>query len=313
MSIKRTSYLVSRLKLQSLHEAAIDGRVLIEGYNLKRLLFEEFSSKESGELTKTLTGIDKVITLIGTQSKSKGFVKNMIQPILKVPAKVPEDPSDQKAVSQFSRQVQDIAEEAAKILSVIGDMQENLGDKLSEVEDPKQTLMDIASEGGQDKAAAKTFFEEQMQGYETPEWFTKAWGAGAREAESEAEGMFGKVKGFFKSLFKGKSSVKLKPEQVMKGLGELTAEGLMAIKVDALQKQLIGQTKEASAGATDITGTAMAGDAGGKEGEGEGASEKEVEAVEKVSIDFKDLIALLAKQDPDAAQEKIEAAAAAST
>ena len=41
MSIKRTSYLVNRLKLQSLHEAAIDGKVLVEGYNLKRLLFEE--------------------------------------------------------------------------------------------------------------------------------------------------------------------------------------------------------------------------------------------------------------------------------
>ena len=119
MSIKRTSYLVNRLKTQSLHEAAIDGKVLIEGYNLKRLLFEEFSSKESGELNKTLAEIDKVITLIGTQSKSKGFVKNIIQQILKVPAKVPEDPSDQKEVSQFSRQVQDISEEAAKILSIV--------------------------------------------------------------------------------------------------------------------------------------------------------------------------------------------------
>jgi hypothetical protein len=307
MSIKRTSYLVSRLKLQSLHEAAIDGKVLVEGYNLKRLLFEEFSDKESGELNKTLTEIDKVITLIGTQSKSKGFVKNIIQPILKVPAKVPEDPSDQKAVSEFSRQVQDIAEEAAKVLSVIRKMQEMSGEgiKKASAEDLKKTLKELM---GDDPSADK-YWSEVTAEYETPEWFTKAWGAGAREAESEAEGMFGKVKGFFKSLFKGKSSVKLKPDQVVKGLEELTAEGLMAIKVDTLQKQLIGQTKEASAGATDITGTAMAGGAGGKEGEGEGASEKEVEAVEKVSIDFKDLIALLAKQDPDAAQEKIEAAA----
>ena len=145
MSIKRTSYLVSRLKLQSLHEAAIDGKVLVEGYNLKRLLFEEFSDKESGELNKTLTEIDKVITLIGTQSKSKGFVKNIIQPILKVPAKVPEDPSDQKAVSEFSRQVQDIAEEAAKVLSVIRKMQEMSGEgiKKASAEDLKKTLKEL--------------------------------------------------------------------------------------------------------------------------------------------------------------------------
>ena len=315
MSIKRTSYLVNRLKLQSLHEAAIDGKVLVEGYNLKRLLFEEFSDKESGELSKTLAEIDKVITLIGNQSKSKDFVKNIIQPILKVPAKVPEDASDQKAVSAFSRQVQDIAEEAAKVLSVLKQLQETFKD--FEPEDPKATLLDVIKDpknnaGGEETSDAdvKKFWEEQMGEYETPEWFTKAWGAGAREAEDEAEGMFGKVKGFFKSLFKGKSSVKLKPDQVMKGLSGLTFQGLMAVKVDALQKQLIGQTKEASAGTTDITGTAMAGgDEAGKEGEGEGASEKEVEAVEKVSVDFKDLIALLAKQDPEAAQEKIEAAA----
>ena len=310
MSIERTSYLLKRLQLQAMHEAAIRGDLLIEGYDLKRLLFEEFSDKESAELSKTLANIDKIITNIGQQTKSKDFVKNVIQPILKVPAKVPKDASDQKAVSAFTRQVQDIAEETAKVLRVLGALQETFKD--TEMDDPKATLRDAAKKAlgeEDDKKVSQEFQKVVDAEYQTPEWFTKAWGAGARQAEDEAEGMFGKIKGFFKSLFKGKSSVKLKPNQVMNGLEGLTLTGLKAVKVDALQKQLIGLTKEASAGATDVTGSSMAGAEGGKEGEGEGASEKEVEAVEKVSVDFKDLIAMLAKQDADAAQEKIAAAA----
>ena len=244
---------------------------------------------------------------LGQQSKSKEFVKLVIDPILKADAKIPRDASDQAAVADFSRAVQDIAEEAAKVISVLEAMQTDIKKLIEEQApdaDPKKTIAEILDEADFEVG------DGLEKAYVTPEWFTKAWGAGAKEAEKEAEGMFGKVKGFFKSLFgKGKSTVKVKPANIQKGLLSIPLGSLDAINVEAAKKQLIGTTKEVSGGATDLTGSAMAGGEEGKEGEAEGASEKEVEAVEKVSVDFKDLIALLAKQDPEAAQEKIEAAA----
>ena len=307
MSIKRTSYLVNRLKLQSLHEAVVQGNLLVEEYALKRLLFEEFTGDEEKELSASLKNVDDILMKLGQQSKSKEFVKLVIDPILKADAKIPRDASDQAAVADFSRAVQDIAEEAAKVISVLEAMQTDIKKLIEEQApdaDPKKTIAEILDEADFEVG------DGLEKAYVTPEWFTKAWGAGAKEAEKEAEGMFGKVKGFFKSLFgKGKSTVKVKPANIQKGLLSIPLGSLDAINVEAAKKQLIGTTKEVSGGATDLTGSAMAGGEEGKEGEAEGASEKEVEAVEKVSVDFKDLIALLAKQDPEAAQEKIEAAA----
>ena len=304
MSIERTSYLLTRLKLQSLHEAAIKGDLLIEGYSLKRLLFEEFSGDEEKELMASLKQVDTILQKLGQQSKSKEFQKLVIQPILKADAKIPRDASDQKAVADFSRAVQDIAEEAAKVISVLGAMKEDIT-KLIEKEapdaDPKKTIGEILEENDLDAAKGLE------AAYQTPDWFTKAWGAGAKSAEKEAEGMFGKIKGFFKSLFKGKSTVKIKPSNIQKGLMSITIEALEGLNIDAAQKQLIGATKEASAGTTDITGTAMAG--GGEGGEGGGATEEEVKEVEKASMGFKELIAALAEYDPEAAQKKIKTAA----
>ena len=309
MSIKRTSYLVTRLKLQSLHEAAVSGDLLVEGYALKRLLFEEFTGDEEKELMASLKNVDDVLAKLGQQSKSKEFVKLVIDPILKADAKIPRDASDQKAVADFSRAVQDIGEEAAKVVAALEALQTDIKDVVEKKvpdADPKQTLGEILS------ANDLQVGDGLEKVYQTPEWFTKAWGAGAKEAEKEAEGFFGKVKGFFKSLFgKGsKSTVKVKIGNVKKGLLSIPLEALKAINVDAAKKQLVSTTKELSGGATDITGTAMAGgDEKGKEGEGEGASEAEVKEVEKASMGFKELIAALSAYDPEGAQEKIETAA----
>ena len=307
MSIERTSYLLTRLKLQSMHEAAIKGELLIEGYELKRLLFEEFSGDEEKELMASLKQVDTILQKLGQQTKSKEFQKLVIDPILKADAKIPRDASDQKAVADFSRAVQDIAEEAAKVINVLATMKDEVS-KLIEKEapdaDPKLTIQEVLDENEIDADIGKGL----EAAYSTPDWFTKAWGQGAKQAEAEAEGMFGKIKGFFKSLFKGKSTVKVKPANIEKGLMSITIEALEALNVDAAQKQLIGATKEASAGTTDITGTAMAG--GGKEGgEDAGATEEEVKEVEKASLGFKELIAALAEYDPEAAQKKIDTAA----
>ena len=153
MSIERTSYLLTRLKLQAIHEAAVRGDLLIEGYELRRLLFEEFTDDEEAELMASLKNIDSVLMKLGQQAKAKDFTKMVIDPILKADAKIPRDASDQKQVADFSRAVQDIAEEAAKVINMLSLLKEKLA-ALEEGDDfdPKKTIMELLEEKSDDGA-----------------------------------------------------------------------------------------------------------------------------------------------------------------
>ena len=294
--IENIAYHTRRLQIQSALNASQARNQLHELSSLGFLLFEEFDQKEAGDLEKNLIEVLKVITKLGQQSKSKEFKKFIADPLsgdlsaLKVP-----DPSDEDAVSEFVEDVRIGAEEIAKIIEVLERTKEALGEPPAEGADKpiKDKLVD-------DKAASDELIKVINEAYTTsPEWFTKAWGVGAKQAEKEAEGFFGKIKGFFTGLFKKKRKPSIKPDKVAEGILGMSFVDLNNINIEAAKKALIGETKEVAADTTDLTGTAIADDAKA----GSGSSPKDLE---KLAAQFKDLIQQLAKEDPELATMQLE-------
>ena len=293
MLIENIAYQLKRLQIQS----AIDSRSFSENLHelkgLTYLLFEEFDSGEAKDLEKNLLEVLKVITKLGQQSKSKDFKKFIADPIagdlsaLKVP-----DPSDENAVSEFVDDVKTAAEEIAKIINVIDETQDMIG------EPPEQGAdQPIKDKAAKDKQTADQLIKGIELAYSsTPDWFTKAWGTGAKQAEKEAEGFFGKIKGFFTGLFKKKKKPSIKPEKVAEGILGITFKDLKAINTEAAKKALGAETKEVAADATGLTGAAIAQDSGGAGGA------KDLEAL---AAKYKELIKDLSKEDPDAAKEEL--------
>ena len=298
MLIENIAYLTRRLQIQNAIDTSASQNQLHELRSLNFLLFEEFDSSEAGELEKNLIEVIKIITKIGQQSKSAEFKKLIADPLSGVLSaeKVP-DASDEKAVNEFVTNVRNGADEIAKIINALERTKAALGPPPEQGGD-KPILEKMA----QDKKASDQLLKAIEAAYSTPEWFTKAWGTGAKEAEKEAEGFFGKIKSFFGGLFKKKSKAALKPNNVAKGIISMTFIDLNNINIEAAKKALIGETKDVAADTTDLTGSAIADDAAGP---GTAPAAGGEQALADCAAKYKELLQDLAAEDPDAAKEEL--------